>query len=339
MKDSLSGVNLDRRTALAALGAAGLGLLGEPMSIDGTRPGDGAQDATLQGFNEKSRERLQHLLRGPDFSGQIPASEVEWLADSEHKQAPGLMVDLLPLARTYARPPISHYNVGAVARGASGALYLGANIEFPGQALGFSVHAEQSALSNAYMHNESAIAAIAVTAAPCGHCRQFMTEFSPEGSIDVIIPDKPLVRLSALLPSAFGPKDLGLAHGALPVSAVDLAVTGASDDVVSAARGAARRSWAPYSKSPSGVALQAKSGRIFAGSYIENVAFNPSLPPFETALAALILSNENATDITRALLVELKGASISQRRYAEAALNAVAPAVQLEVSAAVLARR
>ena len=91
------------------------------------------------------------------------------------------MVDLLPLARTYARPPISNYLVGAVARGVSGDLYLGANIEIPGHSLGFSVHGEQFALSNAYMHSEKGIAAIAVTAAPCGHCRQFINEMAPAG--------------------------------------------------------------------------------------------------------------------------------------------------------------
>ena len=45
-----------------------------------------------------------------------------------------------------------------VVRGASGALYLGANIEFPGEGLGQTVHAEQAALSNAFMHDEPGIA-------------------------------------------------------------------------------------------------------------------------------------------------------------------------------------
>jgi cytidine deaminase len=338
---------LDRRRALAALGVGSAGLFGlaegeRAMSIDG-RPSNGAgpsdaggQSVPLQSFNEKSRQRLQHLLES-GFSGQIPASEAHGLAESEGKPVSALMADLLPLAQAYARPPISNYRVGAVARGSSGALYLGANIEFGGQALGFAVHAEQAALSNAYMHNEKGVAAIAVTAAPCGHCRQFMMELSPDGAIEVVIPGKRPASLSVLLPSAFGPKDLGLDHGALPVNEVELSLSGAAaNEAVDAALGAARRSWAPYSKSPSGVALQTKSGRVLKGSYIENVAFNPSLPPFETALAALILAGEDRANVVRAVLVEVEGASISQRRVAEAALSAIAPEVRLEV---VTARR
>lgn len=334
MKESLSIVKLDRRTALTALGAAGAGLLGERlMSID-ANPSSGGEDAPLQSFNEKSRRRLQGILTGPHFSGQIPSNDVEWLAGSEGKPAPTLMTGLLPLAQTYARPPISNYRVGAVARGASGALYLGANLEFSGQALGLSVHAEQSALSNAYMHDEGGVSAIAVTAAPCGHCRQFMMELSPEGGIEVIVSGKSPAKLSTLLPMAFGPKDLGLGYGALPVKEVDLALSAASDEAVAAALSAARRSWAPYSKAPSGVALQTKSGRVHKGSYIENAAFNPSLPPFETALAALIVAGEDGANISRAVLVEVEGASISQRRAAEAALSAIAPALRLQVVAA-----
>jgi cytidine deaminase len=336
MKDRLSTVKLDRRTALTALGAAGAGLLSERlMSTDANPSSGGAQDAALDMFNEKSRHRLHGLLIGPGFSGQIPSNDVEWLAGSEGKPAPALMTGLLPLAQTYARPPISNYRVGAVARGASGALYLGANLEFSGQALGFSVHAEQSALSNAYMHDEDRVSAIAVTAAPCGHCRQFMMDLSPEGGIEVIVSGKSPAKLSTLLPIAFGPKDLGLSYGALPAKGVDLAVSGAaSDEAVAAALAAARRSWAPYSKAPSGVALQTKSGRVHKGSYIENAAFNPSLPPFETALAALIVAGEDGANISRAVLVEVEGASISQRRAAEAALSAIAPALRLQVFAA-----
>ncbi len=54
-------------------------------------------------------------------------------------------------------PPISNYFVGAVASGISGALYLGQNIEIDGNPLGLAVHAEQSAIANAYMSAEEGI--------------------------------------------------------------------------------------------------------------------------------------------------------------------------------------
>ena len=286
----------------------------------------------LPHLNGKSRDRLLRLLQAPDFSGHIPAPEVALLAENERKTADALMVDLLPLARTYSRPPISNYFVGAVARGASGNLYLGANIEIPGHSLGFSVHGEQSALSNAYMHSEQGVAAIAVTAAPCGHCRQFINEMAPAGDTQVIIAGNSPVRLDALLPFAFGPKDLGLKGGALPVREVNLArPNGESDDLTLAALDAARRSYAPYSKAHSGVAIGTQSGRIYRGAYIENVAFNPSLSPFQTALAALILAGENYTAIAKVALVEMEDAVISQKSVTETALSAVAPAASLQL--------
>lgn len=292
---------------------------------------DDALAKLLPQLNTKSRGQLLRLLKAPAFSGHISASEVASIADSEHKSVEALMVDLLPLARTYARPPISNYLVGAVARGVSGNLYLGANIEIPGHSLGFSVHGEQFALSNAYMHSEQGISAIAVTAAPCGHCRQFMIEMAPIGDIQILIAGKAPVRLDSLLPMAFGPKDLGFKDGALPVREANLARPKASsDELVLAALDAARWSYAPYSKSHSGIAIGTQSGRIYKGAYIENVAFNPSLSPLQTALAALIVAGENYAAISRVALVEMEGAAISQKSVTEAALSAIAPSVKVQ---------
>lgn len=286
----------------------------------------------LPQFNEESRVRLLRLLMSPGFSGHIPASEVALIAESERKSVETLMVDLLPLARTYARPPISNYLVGAVTRGVSGNLYLGANIEIPGHSLGFSVHGEQFALANAYMHSEHGISAIAVTAAPCGHCRQFMIEMAPSGDIQVLIAGQSPVPLNSLLPMAFGPKDLGFKEGALPVRETNLArPKGISDELTLAALDVARRSYAPYSKSHAGVAIGTQSGRMYKGSYIENVAFNPSLSPLQTALAALIVAGENYGAISRVALVEMEGAAISQKSVTESALSAIAPNARLQV--------
>jgi cytidine deaminase len=260
---------------------------------------------------------------------------VKAVCGTEGKNSDVLMVDLLPLAKTYAHPPISNYYVGAVARGISGDLYLGANIEFPGHSLGFSVHGEQSALSNAYMHADQGVSAIAVTAAPCGHCRQFMNELSPDGELQVLVDGKPAVKLSSLLPSAFGPKDLGVTELAFPVKEVDLNLAkGASDELTMAALSAARKSYAPYTKAHSGVAIGTRSGRIFKGAYIENAAYNPSLPPLQTALVVLILAGESYSAISEAVLVEVDGAPISQRSVAEAVLSAIAPGVKLQVVSA-----
>jgi cytidine deaminase len=295
------------------------------------------KDETLRSrlpkFSERSRALLSQVLEDPKFSGRIPASAVEALAKSENASVDDLMLGLLPLAQTYSRAPISNFFVGVVARGASGSLYLGANIEIPGQCLGFAVHAEQSALSNAYMNSEQSVTSLAVVGgAPCGHCRQFMEEISPAGEILILIPNQPPSKLASILPAAFGPAALGVMQGALPVRKANLALSdGASDALNAAALDAACRSYAPYSKSPAGVAIRTNGGRIFQGCYIENVAFNPSLSPLQTAVVQLIAAGQAYSAISAVTLVEMQGSKISQRAVTETVLAALAPQLKLEV--------
>jgi cytidine deaminase len=328
-----SDLPITRRTAIGVLGSASLGLAfgGFPGGTD-----ESIADALpklLPKFTEKSRSLLSHLLADPNYSGQIPAAQAATLAQNEGSSMEKLMVDLLPFAQRYSRAPISNFYVGVVVRGGSGALYTGANIEIPGQCLGFAVHAEQSALSNAYMHSEPSVNALAVGGAPCGHCRQFMNEMSPDGEILILIPDKPPTKLSALLPDAFGPAALGMTHGAFPVQTSDLLLMqNPSDPLTIAALDATRKAYAPYSKSPSGVALRTTSGRVYRGSYIENVAFNPSLSPLQIALAGMIAAGEPYAAISAVTLVEVPDAKISQKPVTETVLGAIAPKIKLEVA-------
>ena len=124
-------------------------------------------------FRKSAHQRMGHGwggIGGGDRAGRASDSAAEMPAWRRfcHANAPS-MLERLAEAQSYARPAVSGYRVGAVVRGTSGALYLGANIEFPGEGLGQTVHAEQAALSNAFMHDEPGIEAIAVSAAPCGH--------------------------------------------------------------------------------------------------------------------------------------------------------------------------
>jgi cytidine deaminase len=327
--------NISRRTALAVLGTAGAGLalMGLPSYADEST-GDSLRKL-LPKFSDRSRSTLRRALENPAFSGQIPAADVASLVESERATVEKLMVELLPLAQSYSRAPISNFFVGVVVRGASGSLYTGANIEIPGQCLGFAVHAEQSALSNAYMHEEKSVTALAVGGAPCGHCRQFIDEMSPDGEIVILTPDRGPRKLSEILPAAFGPAALGMKDGAFPVRETNLALgTQSTDSLTTAALDAARKSYAPYSKSPAGVAIRGGKGRIYRGSYIENVAFNPSLSPLQTALAAMIAAGESYSAISSVTLVELPGAKISQRPVTEIVLQAIAPGARLDVAQA-----
>ncbi|HEX6905020.1 MAG TPA: cytidine deaminase, partial [Terriglobales bacterium] len=100
--------------------------------------------------------------------------------------------------------------------------------------------------------------------------------------------------------------------------------------LIAAALEAARRAYAPYSTSPSGVAIRSSQGRIYRGSYIENVAFNPSLSPLQIALTQMIAAGEQYSAISEVTLVEVEGAKISQKAVTETVLGAIAPAVKLE---------
>ena len=86
--------------------------------------------------------------------------------------ADSLLLRFAQSVSRYARPPTSRFHVGAAARGASGNVYLGVNVEISAVPLNHSIHAEQFALVTAMANEERKVEAIATTEAPCGHCRQ-----------------------------------------------------------------------------------------------------------------------------------------------------------------------
>src|SRR2546423_7567982 len=105
MADMSSDKPIGRSSALVTLGSAGLGLLAMQWApVSAAELKDGALAKLLPQFQDRSRAQLLRLLKAPGFSGHIPAPEVAQFADSERKNVDALMVELLPLARTYARP-------------------------------------------------------------------------------------------------------------------------------------------------------------------------------------------------------------------------------------------
>ncbi len=77
--------------------------------------------------------------------------------------------------------------------------------------------------------------------------------------------------------------------------------------------------------------MRTTKGKIYRGSYIENVAFNPSLSPLQVALAAIIAAREEYSAISAVRLIERQRAKISQRYVTEIVLRAVAPEAKLDV--------
>ena len=78
-------------------------------------------------------------------------------------------------ARAYA--PYSNYLVGAAVQTTDGSVFEGVNVENAAHPLG--VCAEKSALVKAVSagYKPGDIAAIGITASPCGGCRQWLYEF------------------------------------------------------------------------------------------------------------------------------------------------------------------
>jgi cytidine deaminase len=290
----------------------------------------------LAGFPEAGRKALIAAVAPLNFSGSLSPRQARMIAEVAGLDDAALLRALLPIATAYARPPLSGFFVGAVARGASGAVHCGANMEFAGTSPWTSLHAEQAAIAQAWGAGESAVTALAVTAAPCGLCRQFLMELGDPAGLALLIPDAPPTTLAALLPSAFGPTTLGRTGGLLSAPRREIMLEYTDDDeVVEAALAAAQRSYAPYTGTEAGVALRLRSGAIVAGAYAESAAHNPALPPLQMALSRRVFEGREGDEIVGAVLVAVGHALIDHVAVTRTLLTAVAPGVRLHLRPAV----
>ena len=114
--------------------------------------------------------------------------------------------------RAYA--PYSNFKVGAALLGKSGAVYTGCNVE--NASYGAAICAERSAVVKAISEGERSFTALAVVTdsrkpgAPCGICRQFLSEFGLDlwiilANLDGVIVES---NLRDYLPAAFTPESL-----------------------------------------------------------------------------------------------------------------------------------
>ena len=108
--------------------------------------------------------------------------------------------------RLKAYAPYSKFAVGAAVQCKSGAIFAGSNIE--NISYGLTICAERIAIGSAVAAGEREFVAIAVAAdtiepiVPCGACRQFLAEFSPDLIIvsATLRGDRKIENLSHLLP-------------------------------------------------------------------------------------------------------------------------------------------
>ena len=104
--------------------------------------------------------------------------------------------------RAYA--PYSGFHVGAAIRARDGSIVTGANVENASYPLGICAERAAVACGVSRGYGPGDVEAIAITASPCGGCRQWLLEFN----IDRVVfvgPDDELVVDSAadLLPRSF----------------------------------------------------------------------------------------------------------------------------------------
>ncbi|KAG4999122.1 hypothetical protein JHK87_020194 [Glycine soja] len=271
----------------------------------------------------------------------ISASEALAMAESAAVTLPELLPTLVPTAQPLARPPISKFSVAAVGLAPSGRILVGVNLEFPGLPLHHSVHAEQFLITNLSLNAEPHLVSLAVSAAPCGHCRQFLQELRAAADVQILVTSEATAEfgpLSDLLPQRFCPHDLLPLEAPLLLEPHHNTLTLTlhhqhlpNYKLKTAALEAANKSHAPYSGSPSGVALLDCHGNVFKGSYMESAAFNPSLGPVQAALVAFVSGGGGDYDqIVGAVLVEKEDAVVKQESTARLLINSISPNCQFD---------
>jgi cytidine deaminase len=244
-----------------------------------------------------------------------------------------LMLALLPEAQALARPVISGFRVGAVGRARpSGDLVLGANVEFHGGTAADTIHAEQFLFSRAY-HRDASLDLIAVSARPCGHCRQFMAEFDGRETLTILDPGGDRLSLAQMLPWSFTPADLGepgarAASGTAREVDADAFIDPALRHALATAGG---RAYAPYSRAPSAVALRLADGTLISGAAIENAAYHPGLPPLQAALINLVASDRDYGDIVQAVLGMAPDAALDHSGATRRLLGRIAPHARCDI--------
>lgn len=381
----------------------------------------------------------------------IEAEEVTRLQQASGLSLEAFLATLVEPTRSLARTPISNFHVGAVGLGSSGRVFRGVNVEFSGLPLNFSIHAEQFLVANAARNGEHRLQFLAVSAAPCGHCRQFLQELRGAGDIRILIADEKAETepLSHFLPHRFGPQDLleddfpllletqsnklyfspldplplskpgalhsdssnawpsptdevlagtlegkslndsiGAVNGLTSADALkydqDLksadrinatlpnfvakhlmnspsmfsdkfpADAPSGDESLSpqqlgqlqqaaleaqellalrnAALEAANSSYSPYTNSPSGLAFRTTKGGVYWGPYFESAAYNPSLPPLQTAVVAFVAEGGGSLEeISKVILVEREGTVVRQAGVVRLALEQISPKASFHV--------
>lgn len=329
----------------------------QATAIDAAQPVSTKKTRVLRGARQRDRvvvdlsqsQPARDRISAGVFNGKfsLPSQEVVSLMEENSLTEDELLQLLITPASLLARPPVSSFHVGAVGIGESGALYVGVNLEFARLPLYNSIHAEQFLVVNAAHRGESGIKKLAISAAPCGHCRQFYSELACAESIRFMFGGG-TYTLGQLLPMRFRPSDL-LPDPTTPLlleqqdNIITLTATASAEvqrrrnesafqKAVAEAVIEARNSYAPYSRCPAGVALMTLDGGVYSGGYIESAAYNPGLPPLQTAIIDAVTDGmPSYTKVSEVVLVELENGPVQHAPTTRVALEQIAPGATLTV--------
>ena len=241
----------------------------------------------------------------------------------------------LASARAIASPPISDFFVGAVGlERETGNLVFGGNVEFPATHFGYAIHGEGFVATRAFNRGTS-IARIALDEAhPCGHCRQYLSEFALGPDLELIDPLGHRLTLGELYPWPFDTAYLGrpgAVAGADNWPDLKPGTTETPEDVVALLVSAGTRAHAPYSRCPGAVVLDLTDGQSISGASIESVAFNPSIWPLQSAIIDLRAHGYAYDDIAHVTLGTVMGGAVDHVASTRELLAAIAPDATLDV--------
>jgi len=141
--------------------------------------------------------------------GQYTGQWTLGLPDDELLPPTAVLTDLIARAhevRRRAHVPVSGFRVGSALLAGSGRIFSGCNVEASN---GTSICAERAALVAAVAEGENAFSAVASVAdtpaplAPCGQCRQHLSDFAPSMVVVMLTTRSSqyeLARMSDLFP-------------------------------------------------------------------------------------------------------------------------------------------
>jgi cytidine deaminase len=123
------------------------------------------------------------------------------------------LVSAARAAQQQAYAPYSRFRVGAALEGEDGRVFVGCNVE--NASFGLTICAERAAVCAAVSAGVRGFRRAVVVsdadppAAPCGACRQVLSEFGPDLRVDAVGPSGSVSwTIAELLPAAFGREQL-----------------------------------------------------------------------------------------------------------------------------------